>query len=82
MTDKEKDLATIAYMYGYEKGKAQCITEEEKQMKPEARATNQMLREAAFKLTVAIIEGKLRKAEYHAQTVITLINHLKKGSQQ
>lgn len=51
-------------------------------MKPEAKATDQMLREAAFKMTVAIIEGKLRKAEYHAQTVVTLINHLKKKSQE
>jgi len=51
-------------------------------MKPETKATDQMLREAAFKLTVAIIEGKLRKAEYHAGTVITLINHLKKKSQE
>jgi len=51
-------------------------------MKPEAKASNQMLREAAFKLTVAIIEGRLRKAEYHAQTVVTLINHLKNKSQE
>jgi len=51
-------------------------------MKPETKATNQMLREAAFKLTVAIIEGKLDKAEKQAETVVILINHLKKGSQQ
>jgi len=51
-------------------------------MKPEAKAADQMLREAAFKMTVAIIEGKLRKAEYHASTVVTLINHLKKKSQE
>lgn len=51
-------------------------------MKPEAEATDQMLREAAFKLTVAIIEGKLKRAEKHAETVVMLINHLKKESQQ
>ena len=51
-------------------------------MKPEAKATDQMLREAAFRLTIAIIEGELRKAEYHAQTVLTLISHLKQKSQE
>jgi len=51
-------------------------------MKPETKATDQMLRETAFKLTVAIIEGKLEKAEKHAESIVLLINHLKKGSQQ
>ena len=51
-------------------------------MKPETKATDQMLREAAFRLTVAIIEGKLNKAEKHAETVVMLINHLKKESQR
>ena len=51
-------------------------------MKPETKASNQMLREAAFKLTVAIIEGKLKQAEKQAETVVILLNHLKKESQQ
>ena len=53
-------------------------------MKPEAKAKDQMLREAVFKIMFAIIEGKLKTAEKHAETVVLLINlnHLKKGSQQ
>ena len=51
-------------------------------MKPEAKATDQMLRNAAFDLTVAVIEGKLDKAEKHTETVVMLINHLKKKSQE
>ena len=45
-------------------------------------AEAKMLREAAFKMIIAIIEGELRKAEYHAQTVLTLISHLKQKSQE
>ena len=51
-------------------------------MKPEAEATTTMLQEAAFKLIIAIIEKKYRKAEYHAQEVLMLINHMKKNSQE
>ena len=51
-------------------------------MKPEAKAADQMLREAAFKLTVAIIEGKRNKARKEAEIIIILLNHLDRRSQQ
>lgn len=51
-------------------------------MKPETKATDTMLQEAAFKMVIAIIEKKYRKAEYHAQEVLMLINHMKKKSQE
>ena len=56
--------------------------EGEKHMKPEAKATDNQLRETAFRLTLAIIEGDYKKAEKHAESIVLLINHLKKGSQQ
>ena len=51
-------------------------------MKPEAKATDQMLREAAFRLTIAIIEGKRKQARKEAETVIILLNHLDRESQK
>ena len=50
-------------------------------MKPEAKASNDQLRKETFKLLMAVIEERQKDAEKHAQTVIILINHLKRKSQ-
>lgn len=50
-------------------------------MKSEAKASDTQMRNAAFDLLVAIIEGRLKDAEKHAETVTMLLHHMKRKSQ-
>ena len=50
-------------------------------MKPEAKATNQNLREAVYRLLEAMNTRDTEQMEREAQTIVLLVGHTKKPSQ-